>query len=45
LEIDTYFAEVLPEEKYKKVKELQAAGHKILYFTYLYLHRSEMGGD
>lgn len=30
LAIDTYFAEVLPQEKYKKVKELQEVGHKVM---------------
>ena len=30
LGIDTYFAEVLPEDKYKHVKQLQEAGHTVL---------------
>ncbi len=30
LAIDTYFAEVLPEDKYKKIKELQEQGNKVM---------------
>ena len=30
LKIDTYFAEVLPEDKYRKVKELQGQGHRVM---------------
>ena len=30
LGIDTYFAEVLPEDKYKHIKELQDKGHTVL---------------
>lgn len=30
LGIDTYFAEVLPEDKYKKIQELQAAGNAVM---------------
>lgn len=30
LNIDSYFAEVLPEDKYKKVRKLQADGNKVM---------------
>ena len=30
LNVDTYFANVLPEDKYKKVKSLQESGHKVM---------------
>lgn len=30
LKIDTYFAEVLPGDKYRKVKELQGQGYKVM---------------